>query len=75
MKGSVVRRWKVVGKGDPTDCKHVDGWADEATKDAQRCHRCGARRTRAAVWTYQHEVVRNGKRAFITGTARTKAGA
>lgn len=32
----------------------------------------GSIRHRGASWTFQHEVTRNGKRAFITGTRRTK---
>jgi hypothetical protein len=71
MKGTVQRRWKMLDKGEG-GCKHE--WHDPG-KDSQRCQRCGARRVRSARWTWQHEVHRNGKRAYVTGTARLKESA
>ena len=75
MKGTVTRRWKVTEEGDPKDCKHKHGrdvlWVDER-KDEQWCSRCGARRVRAKTWTFQHEVIRNGKRSYVTGTRKLK---
>jgi integrase len=69
VKGSVQQRWKAAEGGQP-DCRHE--WGEEVKK-AQTCSLCGARRARAETWTFQHEVTRNGKRAFVTGTRRTKA--
>jgi len=76
MKGTVQRRWKLAEKGDPEDCNHRDDedkllWVDQR-KDEQGCQRCCARRVRATTWTWQHEVMRNGKRAYVTGTRRQK---
>jgi len=69
MKGTVYQRWMKPEGGD-SECKHK--WSPEVKK-AQHCEACGAQRVRADTWTLQHEVTRNGKRAFVTDTFRTKS--
>ena len=68
MKGTTYQRWMKPEGGD-TACKHE--WSLEVKK-AQHCETCGARRQRGGRWTWQHEAMRNGKRVFVTGTARTE---
>ena len=71
MKGTVQQRWKSA-EGGREDCKHEWG---KQVKKAQDCKRCGARRVRSDTWTWQHDLQRRGRRAYVTGTAKLMADA
>jgi integrase len=69
MKGQVRRRWIYQHEEASRGCRHE--WV-AASKERERCANCPSRRTKAKTWVWQHEVTRNGRKAFVSGTKRTK---